>query len=90
MKTLMSRALNLAQIRGAQYGDIRVVVSRTDTIHVKNGVVETLNTSESMGFGVRVLVDGAWGFASSRELTSEEIESVSSQAIEIARASAQY
>jgi TldD protein len=85
---LMSRALDLVSMKGAQYADIRVVDNQTEDIQVKNGVVESLNFSESMGFGVRVLADGAWGFASSRELSNQEIDRVSSQAIEIARASA--
>lgn len=88
MKKIMSRALDLAQSAGAQYADIRVVENRTESIQVKNGVVESLNFSESMGFGIRVLVNGAWGFSSSRELTAEEIDRVGEQALEIARASA--
>ena len=83
----MSRALDLAGSGGAQYGDIRVVENRTESIQVKNGVVEALNFSESIGFGVRVLVNGAWGFASSRDLKIEEVDRVTSQALEIARAS---
>ncbi len=83
----MSRALNLAKMGGAQYGDIRVVENGTESIQVKNGVVEALNFSDSMGFGVRVLVNGAWGFSSSRELKDEEIDRVTMQALEIARAS---
>jgi TldD protein len=88
LKKIMSRALDLAQSAGAQYADIRVVENRTESIQVKNGVVESLNFSESMGFGIRVLVNGAWGFSSSRELTAEEIDRVGEQALEIARASA--
>lgn len=87
MKTLMGRALDVAQAGGAQYADIRVVDNRTESIEVKNGVVESLDYSESMGFGVRVLVDGAWGFASSREMTTGEMDRVSMHALEIARAS---
>ncbi|MCK5657598.1 MAG: TldD/PmbA family protein, partial [Deltaproteobacteria bacterium] len=87
MKTLMTRALDLAQSAGAQYADIRVVENRTESIQVKNGVVEAINFSDSMGFGIRVLVNGAWGFSSSRELTAEEIDRVSKQALEIALAS---
>jgi TldD protein len=83
----MSRALDSAKMGGAQYGDIRVVENLTESIQVKNGVVEALNFSDSMGFGVRVLVNGAWGFASSRELKDEEIDRVTMQALEIARAS---
>jgi TldD protein len=63
----MNRALDLAAKRGAQYADVRVVNNRTQGISVKDGVVESLNSSESLGFGVRVLVNGAWGFASSRD-----------------------
>lgn len=83
----MSRALDLAQSTGAQYADIRVVENRTENIQVKNGVVESANFSDNMGFGVRVLVDGAWGFSSSIYLTEEEIDRVTKQAMEIGRAS---
>jgi len=83
----MSRALDLAQSTGAQYADIRVVENRTENIQVKNGVVESANFSDNMGFGVRVLVDGAWGFSASIYLTEEEIDRVTKQAMEIGRAS---
>ena len=84
----MSRALDLAQATGAQYADIRVVENRTESIQVKNGVAESLNFAESRGFGVRVLLDGAWGFSSSHGLTAEEIDRVTRHAVEIARSSA--
>ncbi len=87
MKKIMHRALDLAQVGGAQYADIRVVDNRTESIQVKNGVVESLNFSESMGFGVRVLVDGAWGFSSSHDLTVGEIDRVTKHAVEIAGSS---
>lgn len=88
MKNLMSRALELARVRGAQYADIRVVNNRTEAMSIKDGVVEALNYAESFGFGVRVLVDGAWGFASSLDLEDKEIDQVTIRAMEIARASA--
>jgi len=56
-------------------------------MQVKNGVVESVNFSDSMGFGVRVLVNGAWGFSSSLYLTAEEIDRVTKQAMDIGRAS---
>src|SRR5512136_946173 len=81
------RALDLAQKRGAQYADVRVVNHREESISVKDGIVEELNSSESEGLGVRVLVNGAWGFASSRNLTNDEIDLITTQAVEIAHAS---
>ena len=83
----MDRALDAAQMGGAQYADIRVAENRTESIQVKNGVVESVNFSNSIGFGVRLLLDGAWGFSSSLDLTEEEVDRVTKEAMEIARAS---
>ena len=84
----MSHALDLASVRGAQYADIRVVEGLNENISLRNGAVQQLDYTDSLGFGVRVLVDGAWGFASSRELTKDEVGRVTAQAFEIAKASA--
>ncbi len=88
MKDIAARALNIAQVRGASYADIRVVTRLTQHIAVKNGIIEALGQDESQGFGVRVIVNGAWGFASSARLEGQELERVVSLAIAIARASA--
>jgi TldD protein len=90
LKTLTDRALNLAQVQGATYADIRIVRRRTQNITVKNGVVEGLSDNESQGFGVRVVVDGAWGFASSARLAPAEVDRVTALAVQIARASALF
>jgi len=90
LKTLTDRALNLAQVQGATYADIRIVDRRTQNITVKNGVVEGLSDNQSQGFGVRVVVDGAWGFASSARLAPDEVDRVTALAVEIARASALF
>jgi TldD protein len=84
----MSQALDFASVRGATYADVRVVEAQTETISLKNGIVQHLDFTDTIGFGVRVLVNGAWGFASSRELKAEEVHRVTALAIEIASASA--
>jgi TldD protein len=73
---------------GAGYADVRVVQSREETVAVKNGKVDTVATGRDRGFGVRVLADGAWGFAASATITPEEGERVADLAVRIARASA--
>ncbi len=88
MKDLTGRALNMAQVRGASYADVRIVERVTQHIAVKNGRVEALEQDESLGFGVRVIVNGAWGFASSSLLEGHEIERIVTQAVAIAKASA--
>ena len=87
MDDLVARALNLAEVRGAGYADIRVVRTGQERISLRNGVVDTLSVDESLGFGVRVLVDGCWGFASSHDLTGKEVDRVTALAADIAKAS---
>lgn len=74
---------------GADYGDIRIVRSESESVQVKNGKVEALTSETDEGFGIRVIVDGAWGFASSLMLDPEEIDRIADLAVRIARASAQ-
>ena len=88
MKDLATRALNMAQTRGASYADVRVIRREIQNIAVKNGQVETLEQNESQGFGVRVIVNGAWGFASSSHTDFGDVEAVVNRAITIAKASA--
>ncbi len=88
MKDVAARALNQAQMRGAAYADIRIVTRTTQRIAVKNGIVEALEQDESQGFGVRVIANGAWGFASSARLDAEEVSRIVNRAIAIAKASA--
>ena len=88
MQDLTQRALDTAAARGAEYADVRVVRRRDESITIKTSRVEGVASGESEGFGVRVLVDGAWGFASSYRLTPAEADRVAAEAVRIARASA--
>ena len=88
MKDLAARALNMSKTRGATYADVRMLLRETQNIEVKNGKVESLEQHESQGFGVRVLVDGAWGFASSSRQDYSDVDKTVGQAIAIAKASA--
>ncbi|HET8571838.1 MAG TPA: TldD/PmbA family protein [Candidatus Limnocylindria bacterium] len=87
MNELIDRALDAAQRAGAAYADVRIVERDAETLTVKNGALEAANSERSEGFGVRVLVDGAWGFSASALLEPEEVERVTRQALAIARAS---
>ncbi len=88
MRDLSQRALDTAVQRGATYADVRVVRRAEESISVKSGRIEAVAFGESEGFGVRVLVDGAWGFAASSGLTTTEADRVAGDAVRIARASA--
>ena len=88
MDAIIATALDTARQRGAQYADVRLVSNREQRIVVRNGVVETVTADESVGLGIRALYDGAWGFASTRELTAGAADRAAGEAVQIARASA--
>jgi len=88
MDDLARRALDTAGQHGAGYADVRIVRRREQGASVKSGEVAGLSLSETEGFGIRVLVDGAWGFASSGSLDSQSADATASLAVRIARASA--
>ena len=82
MKELANRALNLAHTKGATYADIRVLYMETQSLQVKNGVVEAISLGNTQGFGVRVMADGSWGFASSARLEKGTVDHVVALAID--------
>ncbi len=88
MHEITDRALDTARVRGASYADVRVVRRREESIDVKSGRLAGVLSHETEGFGVRVLVDGAWGFAASHRLATAEADRVAAEAVRIARASA--
>ena len=88
MKDLASWALDTATQRGASYADVRVVDERGRALATKNAKIGNASDSRSQGFNVRVLVDGAWGFASSADLGRVSVEATAAQAVAIAKASA--
>ena len=88
MRELAQRAVNLLEMKRCDYGDVRVVEIATEEISTKNGKPENLVRSESLGFGVRALIDGCWGFAASSRMADDEVDRVVAQAIDVARASA--
>ncbi len=88
MIELAHAAIETARRRGASYADARVVDVRQRDLSTKNGQVGTLNESESLGIGIRVIADGAWGFAATDRLTREGVQACAAQAVSIAKASA--
>src|SRR5437016_12893349 len=88
MKDIANWALDTAAARGATYCEARIVDDRQRSLATKNGKVGQAADSESLGVGVRVIAEGAWGFASTDALTPEAVEHTAARAVEIAAASA--
>jgi TldD protein len=83
---LLMRALETAKSAGAEYADARVSLNRTQNINTRERRVGGLSDNETFGVGVRVLVQGSWGFAATSELTQEGVVRVARQAAAQARA----
>jgi TldD protein len=88
MKEIASWALNTAKSRGASFCDLRIVDERNRSLATKNGKVGHASASETLGIGIRVIAEGAWGFAATDDMTRESIERTAAQAVAIARSSA--
>src|SRR5215471_13513202 len=88
MKDVSAWALDTATQRGATYADARIADDRSRALSTKNGAVGNASDSESRGIGIRVIADGAWGFAASDDLSRSAVEATAARAVDIARSSA--
>jgi TldD protein len=88
MKDIANWALNVATTRGASYADVRIVSQKSRALTTKNGKVGSASDVESVGMSVRVISNGAWGFAASEDFSRSSVEATAARAVEIARASA--
>lgn len=97
LEKLADNALREAKKLKASYCDIRITRYRDQSVGVRlspeRGTGKTLEVpgiadTESFGFGVRVIVDGAWGFAASPVVTPAEIARITGEAVTVAKANA--
>ncbi|MBB4634114.1 TldD/PmbA family protein [Longimicrobium terrae] len=87
-RELAMRALDAARSAGASYADFRMSGERSQALGTRERQITFFNDADSFGFGVRVLANGAWGFAASRETTPDEVVRVARQAVAQAQANA--
>jgi TldD protein len=85
---IISRALAAARKAGASYADIRIMRRRREDVATREDHITNVSYNEDYGFGVRVVAQGAWGFAASSRVDPKEAERVAQLAVDIARANA--
>ena len=73
--------------RGVDYADVRAEHHLHESLVVENGVVKPVSLYESAGVGIRVLIRGSWGFASTPHMTPASLRRAAADAMAIARAS---
>ncbi|MBC3807973.1 TldD/PmbA family protein [Undibacterium seohonense] len=87
-KSLADAAMNAATQAGASYCDVRIGRYVNQFITTRDTRVENIVNSESMGVGVRVIAGGAYGFASTNDLSVDAVAAMARQAVAIAKANA--
>jgi TldD protein len=87
---LADAALATVRKLGATYADVRVNHLRTEAVSTREQQVQNVARNRSAGFGVRVLVNGTWGFAASPQLTVDEARRTAEAAVDIAKANGRF
>ena len=87
-KRLADAALNAAKSAGASYADARVGRYLNQYVFTREKQVQNIVNTESYGIGVRVLVNGAWGFAATNDVSESSAAQTAREAVAIAKANA--
>src|SRR3954469_19995526 len=87
-RVLGDAALTRARELGVTHADFRFERVRYQDVRVRDGLLQGASDSEDLGFAVRVIHGGAWGFAAAVHLTADEAVRVAEAAVAVARVSA--
>ena len=87
-KRLADVALQAATSAGATYCDVRIGRYLRQFVVTREDKVQNVVNGESTGVGIRVIVNGAWGFAATNQLNADGVAKAAQQAAAIARANA--
>lgn len=85
MEDLLADLMDAAA-RRSDYADVRFVRAQSELLSTRNGGLDELERSDEEGFGVRVRVGGAWGFAASRGSARAAAEEALARALSVAEA----
>jgi TldD protein len=86
-RSLAEAALSRARELGVQHADFRLERIRGQDLVLRDGRVDSATDGVTLGFAVRVVHEGTWGFAAGVDLTPEAVARVADQAVEVAKVS---
>ena len=87
LSKLASTALQRARDFNVEHADFRVEQLRNQHLALRDGALVDSSEGDDLGFAVRVVLDGTWGFASGIALTTDEVVRVTEQAVRVAMVS---
>jgi TldD protein len=85
---VLDAALSAARRAGASYADVRIARRRSERVSTRDDVLVEVRDGESYGVGVRVLTQGAWGFAATSKVDPDAAARAAERAVSIAIANA--
>ncbi len=86
LSALADAALSAATAAGASFADFRTERIETQSLTVRDTAVQSATDAVTTGYAVRVIVDGAWGFAASVIPTADAVAAAARNAVAVARA----
>jgi TldD protein len=86
VRGLMMTAINTAKSAGASYSDVRIGRYRNSIVFTREQQIVNTADVDTMGVGVRALVDGTWGFGATKNLTTDGVAAAAREAVAIAKA----
>ncbi len=73
VKELLTEALNAARMGGAEFADARIGRYRNNYVITREQQIVNVVDTDTLGVGVRVLVNGTWGFGASRDMSKSGV-----------------
>jgi TldD protein len=89
-KALADAVLNTTKSLGATYTDVRIGRYLNQFLTTRENKVQGIENFESFGCGVRVIVNGTWGFAATNEVTPDGLKKAAQRAVAIAKANSKF
>ncbi|MFG1946546.1 TldD/PmbA family protein [Nonomuraea sp. NPDC048826] len=88
LRRLADAALQRARDLGAEHADFRLERIRAETLSLYDARLQGAADADDLGYAVRVVKGGTWGFAAGIDLTPEAAARVAEQAVRVAEVSA--
>lgn len=85
-RALLLLAIDAARDAGAQYSDGRVIRTQFEAVGTRERRITQVQSTDSFGINIRVLVGGSWGFSATQVLTPEAVTQMARDAVAIAKA----
>ena len=85
LKAVTDAAIAAGTAAGATHVDVRIEKTRTGLLALRDLNLESQQDGTSFGIGVRVIVNGAWGFASSPDVSVASAKRLADVAVAMAR-----